>query len=226
MNVAAMGFLLLGFRGHAPEYLSRGLGNAALLFALALQYHAVARFNGIRAGRSMVYAIAGLFTLAFALGFLVLPTTSQRIVLSWAAVATVYALCAWMVLAHCRGRAARILLGATWAMTAAMAAGRAVVTALQPDADNFMFAGPVHGAGFIHAIVVALLTSFGFLTMMTERQRDENEAQGHDLARRNAELSDANVRLSDALEQVRTLQGILPICSHCKKIRNDAGYWD
>lgn len=49
-----MGFLLLGLRGHAPEYLSRGLGNAALLFALALQYHAVARFNGIARGRRAV----------------------------------------------------------------------------------------------------------------------------------------------------------------------------
>ena len=32
--------------------------------------------------------------------------------------------------------------------------------------------------------------------------------------------------LRDALEQIRTLQGILPICMFCKKIRNDQGYWD
>lgn len=37
----------------------------------------------------------------------------------------------------------------------------------------------------------------------------------------------AKVReLSQALEQIKTLQGILPICSFCKKIRNDQGYWD
>lgn len=29
-----------------------------------------------------------------------------------------------------------------------------------------------------------------------------------------------------AEEEVRTLQGILPICSHCKKIRDDKGYWN
>jgi CheY-like chemotaxis protein len=31
--------------------------------------------------------------------------------------------------------------------------------------------------------------------------------------------------LREALAQVKTLSGLLPICSHCKKIRNDKGYW-
>ena len=32
--------------------------------------------------------------------------------------------------------------------------------------------------------------------------------------------------LNDALLEVKRLSGFLPICSHCKKIRNDKGYWD
>lgn len=31
--------------------------------------------------------------------------------------------------------------------------------------------------------------------------------------------------LQAALQEVRMLQGILPICSYCKKIRNDQNYW-
>jgi PAS domain S-box-containing protein len=31
--------------------------------------------------------------------------------------------------------------------------------------------------------------------------------------------------LQAALDNVKTLNGLLPICSHCKKIRNDKGYW-
>ncbi|MGB5686468.1 MAG: response regulator [Candidatus Electrothrix sp.] len=31
--------------------------------------------------------------------------------------------------------------------------------------------------------------------------------------------------LEEALEEIKTLTGILPICSYCKQIRNDAGYW-
>jgi PAS domain S-box-containing protein len=32
--------------------------------------------------------------------------------------------------------------------------------------------------------------------------------------------------LSEAARDVRTLSGLLPICSYCKKIRNDKGYWE
>ena len=31
--------------------------------------------------------------------------------------------------------------------------------------------------------------------------------------------------LREALDHIKTLQGILPICSFCKKIRDDQGYW-
>jgi DNA-binding response OmpR family regulator len=32
-------------------------------------------------------------------------------------------------------------------------------------------------------------------------------------------------QLEEALSRVKTLQGLLPICSYCKKIRNDRNYW-
>jgi hypothetical protein len=31
--------------------------------------------------------------------------------------------------------------------------------------------------------------------------------------------------LQRAMDQIHTLRGLLPICSSCKKIRNDEGYW-
>jgi hypothetical protein len=31
--------------------------------------------------------------------------------------------------------------------------------------------------------------------------------------------------LKKALKEVKTLRGLLPMCSHCKKIRDDKGYW-
>jgi PAS domain S-box-containing protein len=33
-------------------------------------------------------------------------------------------------------------------------------------------------------------------------------------------------QLQDALAEVKRLSGLLPICSHCKKIRDDKGYWN
>jgi len=36
----------------------------------------------------------------------------------------------------------------------------------------------------------------------------------------------AEARLRRALERVNTLSGLIPICMHCKNVRNDAGYWE
>jgi len=49
---------------------------------------------------------------------------------------------------------------------------------------------------------------------VTERKRAEEERKGLVL------------ELSVALERVKTLRGLLPICAACKKIRNDDGYWE
>jgi two-component system cell cycle response regulator len=38
-------------------------------------------------------------------------------------------------------------------------------------------------------------------------------------------LSEKVVELETALEKVKQLEGIVPICSFCKKIRNDEDYW-
>ena len=32
--------------------------------------------------------------------------------------------------------------------------------------------------------------------------------------------------LQTALDEIKTLKGIIPICSYCKKIRDDQGYWN
>lgn len=33
-------------------------------------------------------------------------------------------------------------------------------------------------------------------------------------------------KLKKALSEVKTLKGLIPICSHCKKMRDDSGYWN
>jgi len=39
------------------------------------------------------------------------------------------------------------------------------------------------------------------------------------------QLLSEKLALQAALQQVQTLQGLLPICASCKKIRDDSGYW-
>lgn len=45
-------------------------------------------------------------------------------------------------------------------------------------------------------------------------------------AKKAVEERDRTIKqLGEALDQVRTLSALLPVCMHCKKIRNDQGYW-
>ena len=71
-------------------------------------------------------------------------------------------------------------------------------------------------------MAVALQTSISGLEQdITERKKVEEE-----LRQSSAELAKSNEKLQDALANIKTLSGMLPICSYCKKIRDDKGYWD
>lgn len=43
---------------------------------------------------------------------------------------------------------------------------------------------------------------------------------------KNIELERLNKELKQANENIRILKGLIPICSHCKKVRNDDGFWE
>ncbi|MHB8773218.1 MAG: response regulator [Syntrophales bacterium] len=51
-----------------------------------------------------------------------------------------------------------------------------------------------------------------------------------EVGRRMVEMKEALAakveELRRALDQIKTLRGIIPICASCKKIRDDAGYWN
>ena len=59
-----------------------------------------------------------------------------------------------------------------------------------------------------------ILSYQGIIRDVTERKRAQEEREK------------LIIELQDALGRVKTLSGLLPICSHCKKIRDDTGYWN
>ena len=48
----------------------------------------------------------------------------------------------------------------------------------------------------------------------------------NELSNLTRELHRKNVALQQAMEEIKVLKGLLPICSYCKKIRDDKGYWN
>lgn len=69
-------------------------------------------------------------------------------------------------------------------------------------------ASPVFGQG--GKLVAAIET----LQDITELKKIEEERER------------LNIKLQDALDKIKTLSGLIPICAGCKKIRDDKGYWN
>lgn len=63
--------------------------------------------------------------------------------------------------------------------------------------------------------------SRALVTMLEVISRHFTEIESYNQA-----LEQANSKLEDSLKEVKKLSGLLPICSHCKKIRDDKGYWN
>ncbi|NQS98274.1 MAG: PAS domain S-box protein [candidate division Zixibacteria bacterium] len=58
-----------------------------------------------------------------------------------------------------------------------------------------------------------VIGTFGIFRDITERKRAEEERER------------LIQELQEALDKIKTLKGFIPICSHCKKIRDDKGFW-
>lgn len=71
---------------------------------------------------------------------------------------------------------------------------------------------------FYITISIVILTSYGI------------ESARHTFSKlldeKNQALLKENVRLERALNEIKTLSGLIPICANCKKVRNDQGYWE
>ena len=65
-----------------------------------------------------------------------------------------------------------------------------------------------------------------YITKPFEREELRARVQvGERILRLQSELARRVKELQEALDQIETLEGILPICMYCKKIRNDQNYW-
>jgi hypothetical protein len=86
--------------------------------------------------------------------------------------------------------------------------------------------------------ITALITLMLALRQRKLRRKAEHRLMEHHqsleetIRRRTNELQAANTGLKEknqdleaAMKEIKTLSGLLPICMHCKKIRDDKGYW-
>jgi hypothetical protein len=65
----------------------------------------------------------------------------------------------------------------------------------------------------------------GELLLSNTEALEKMTLMSNELANMARDLKRKNTELQQAQAQIKTLKGIIPICMHCKEIRDDEGYW-
>lgn len=96
-----------------------------------------------------------------------------------------------------------------------------------PDGVARDFRGSVHGDGARLALVLEEdVARYATLRDQVLRLNDEL-AEVHRQQQRDIQaLRRTEKSLREAMAQIKTLQGLVPICATCKRARNDDGYWE
>jgi K+-sensing histidine kinase KdpD len=114
--------------------------------------------------------------------------------------------------------------GGLWPGLAATAlASLSAVYFIFPPIGSFAIERPEDQIRFV--IFVASLLVVAFFTATRKQALETVHHLNVALQLENARRREREAELSAALARIKTLSGLLPMCSICKKIRDDKGYW-
>ncbi|MBU0971283.1 MAG: response regulator [Proteobacteria bacterium] len=113
---------------------------------------------------------------------------------------------------------------------------------IMPDMDGYQVCEALKADKYIKEIPVIFISALGEVTDTVKgfsaggvdyirkpfhREELLARVETHiSLSRLKKDLKTRNEKLQLALDEIKTLRGIIPICAHCKKIRDDKGYWE
>jgi hypothetical protein len=201
------GMVLISLRNIWPDMLTVVVGNSAFIGAFILADYGLRRFHGRRPAINGYIINLAILSLSFTYFTFIRPDVAIRIVIVSVLVSIYcfrigYDLWKYRTPTSSFGRG--LLIG-TFMLLGFWDLARPVLTMLlEAHVADFMHAGAIQSVTLIVFIGGSILMYAGLATL-------------------NAERIEAD--LTRAMENIRTLQGFLPICANCKRIRDDRGYW-
>ncbi len=218
--IMAFGALLLSFRGMVPVGLSILVGNAAFPVGGVCLLLGTKRFLELPAPNRAIWAIPLLTLLGLGFFYCVHDIAAARGMVVSLGLASVSLFATWLLWRHAPPNN-KILYYFTGFMLAIANIALPVRSMLwllfSPEAK--LFTNHVSQTVYLLiAIFSQIGWTFGFVMMNGQRLED-------DLRESRAELTELNDDLSKALQEVKQLGGLLPICAKCKKIRDSEDYW-
>jgi len=117
----------------------------------------------------------------------------------------------------------------------------AILDWMMPEMDGVEIIRKIRERSELKTMYIILLTAKGqkedivsgleagandYITKPFDRKELRARVQvGQRVIKLQGALEDRISELQDALDQIKTLKGLIPMCASCKKIRDDEGYW-
>jgi hypothetical protein len=202
-----LGFAMLSLRHLLPDFGTVVVANFLIGLGTVLICQGLIAFCGGRQKNFLVITSLGLLALLFTYFTHIEPDVRARVVV----ISLFMALFFFRAARHTKGAAAMLvgetnnLLLYSLLLIGVWSGLRGAFTWIWGGRiTDFMSAGIWHGLSFAVFMVCNILIMVGLISL--NGKRTEND-------------------LISAKEEIQSLRGFLPICAHCKKIRDDQGYW-
>lgn len=205
----SIGMILLGFRDVLPIFITIILANILIIFYLISILRGLRRFTNHTQKLWMDGALLVLSTLLFIVFTYIIPNVNSRIIIMSGFISFISfynAFFVWKKIPLIFTNKHRPILFFGLLFVGIWHFIRLILTIfVEKEISNFMEAGTIQGISFLFTIIGIII--IGFSLVISNAHRIEQDLQ-------------------QIQDEIKTLTGMLPICSHCKKIRNDVGDWE
>lgn len=204
-----VGVLLVGLRGSIPDLLSIVAANVLVAFGFALMTRGVHRFFHQQLKGTFFLGPLALVAIYLCYFTIVEPSVSARIAgisvaMAWYSLLSAYVTIAAVARKGQIGHAV-LVYGPLVIMGMYYLFRAGYTLAFERAIEDFLSASSFQALSFLVGIGCNLMLYSGFIIQNSQRLEQELRA---------------------ANAAIRTLEGIIPICMHCKQIRDDQGYWN
>ena len=224
----ATGFLLLWSRDILPAYLSILAGNLLLAAGSLIIVRGIERFLDIAAPRWPLLLVLAGTAIALIYYLYVQPSMLHRIVIVTVVFGVAGFVGSWRLFSnlHPSTRFVQVCVGVLAGIHGIVMICRVVASLVWRPGPDFFMPSAITTVSFLDYLLLLPCIGFGLLSMVYKRLnwqlrieialREESE---------NALLITKR-NLENAIAEIKTLKGIIPICSVCKSIRDDRGLWE
>jgi len=200
--------VLMSSRGVLPDFVTIVVANTCLAAGCGAVAYGLELFLECRK-QLWLFAVLTLFLfLSYLVFTFIFPSVTARIILISSVIAYVYGYCGYIIYRFLPRlmKEQNFLLVMIFTLQAVWSVLRIYHTVfIDGDIPNYMHAPFFHGLTTAVFFCGNIFVIIGLIVMNFQR---------------------LEFGLRAAIEEVRTLRGIIPICSSCKKIRDDKGIWN